>query len=323
MPVFVEREAPRVVRRGAQELQLGDLQRTVTGRVGVAGFHLEAVVALLEVQPLPVDGAVEPGVPDAAVVPVVEAVPQVARPGVGVVGRPAGHQDLLHIRLAVAVGVLQKQRVRGLVDNYATVSADDARRDAELVREHGELVGLAVAVGVFEDHDLVAAFARLLHFVRVIGRHRDPQPPAFIPGHRHRLATLEVGVRCEQLHLEVFGRGVVLDRFLWRQRLLHRRNRLRNHAPGFAGRVERHFRGDVLEVFLVAGDRCHFRCVNVDRAEVLLAARPPGAAFHERVETLVAPGALVVSPSRVEDAAFAVGSHPGPRFLHVPFDAVF
>src|SRR5581483_1451762 len=52
-------------------------------------------------------------------------------------------------------------------------------------------------------------------------------------------------------------------------------------------------------------------------------ARPADAALDEVVEAGVAPGAAVVAPGGVEDAALALSAHPGPRLLDVAVDAVF
>ena len=58
----------------------------------------------------------------------------------------------------------------------AAVGEGEARRDAQLVGEDGELVGLAVAVGVLADDDAVAPLPRGLALVGVVDRLGDPQP---------------------------------------------------------------------------------------------------------------------------------------------------
>ena len=78
----------------------------------------------------------------------------------GVAGAPAGEEDLADVGLVVAVGVLEEQRVGRLVDDHAAVGEGEAGRDAQLVGEDGELVGLAVAVGVLADLDPVVALRR-------------------------------------------------------------------------------------------------------------------------------------------------------------------
>ena len=304
--------------RTPQELQLRHGQA-----LGV-GPQLEAVVPLLEADALAVDGAVEAGVAHTPVDPVVEAVTQVTRPGVGVVGGPAGEQDLPHVGDAVAVGVLEEQGVRGLVDDDAAVNAQQARRDRQLVGEHGELVRPAIPVGVFQNHNLVAAVALLLQLVGVVHRDGGPEPAALVPGRGDRFAALEVRVGGEEFEPEPLGHGVVRQRLLGRERLLHRRDRLGQGAPGFARRVERHLGGHLLEVGRRRGDRRHLRGVDVGAGEGgVLAAGPAGAAFEEVVEAGVAPGALVVAPGGVEDAALAFVTHPRPRLLQVAVGADF
>ena len=63
--------------------------------------------------------------------------------------------ELRIVGLVVAVGVLEEHQVRLRADVGAAVAELDAGRHVELVGEDGLLVGFAVAVGVFEDQDLV------------------------------------------------------------------------------------------------------------------------------------------------------------------------
>ncbi len=70
---------------------------------------------------------------------------------------PPRTQHLPDVRLAVAVGVLEKQDVRRLRHDHAAVGEGEAGRDIEMVREDGDLVGAAVAVCVLEDLDPVVA----------------------------------------------------------------------------------------------------------------------------------------------------------------------
>src|SRR5207248_2433360 len=120
LPVLGEGQAPGVVVGAAEEFELGDDRdglvraRSVSDGGGARPsltlralkFQLEPVVPLAELQLLAVHLAVKPAVADAAVNPVVEPVVQVARPGVRVLGAPAGEEDLPQVGLAVAVGVL-------------------------------------------------------------------------------------------------------------------------------------------------------------------------------------------------------------------------
>ncbi len=68
---------------------------------------------------------------------------------------------------------------RRLVDDHAAVGEGQAGGNAQLVGEDGELVGLAVAVGVLENDDPVVALALGLHVVGVVDGHGDPEPAAW------------------------------------------------------------------------------------------------------------------------------------------------
>ena len=154
-----------------------------------------------KLMPLAADLAVEAGVADDAVDPVVEAVAQVARPGVGVARAPAGEQDLAHVGLAVAVGVLEEQRVRGLVRR--------SRRRWRSSRLVGMLSLSAKTVNLSalpspsvssQIDDPVAALALRLQLVGVVDRLGDPQPAALVPVHAIGLPISRLGD--EQLRLE-------------------------------------------------------------------------------------------------------------------------
>ena len=63
---------------------------------------------------LAADLAVEARVADCAVNPVVKTVAQIARAGVRVARAKAGEEHLAHVRLVVAVGVLEKEKLRSV-----------------------------------------------------------------------------------------------------------------------------------------------------------------------------------------------------------------
>ena len=105
------------------------------------------------------DGAAEARVAHHAVDPAVEAPGEVARSGVGVACAPAPEQHLPLVGPAVAVGVLEREDMRRLGHDQAAVVGQHARGDRELLGVHVAAVGLAVAVGVDELHDPVAALA--------------------------------------------------------------------------------------------------------------------------------------------------------------------
>ena len=203
--------APCVVRELVEKLESG----------AVRG---EAIAAHGEVLLLAADLAGETAVADRATEPVVVTVGEAAGLGVGVADAPAGQHDLTDVGLVVAVGILEEDEVRGLSDDHAAVHEDEARRDVEMVGEDRELVGLAVAVGVFADLDAVIALLLVfLHAMRVIRGLADPEAAARVPRERDRLHDVGFGSEEHQLHVgrHLGSLHAALDgeRFLEGQRL--------------------------------------------------------------------------------------------------------
>ena len=148
---------------------------------------------------------------------------------------PAREEDLAHVGLAVAVGVLEEQRVGRLQDDHAAVVAKHAGRNVQALGEDLERVGPAVAVGVFADRDPVAPLAVAPLDVGIVDALGDPEPAAMVPGHADRLVDLGLGG--EQPRLEAGRDDQVLDRLLRRQRLLHLVDRLALRPPLAAGQI--------------------------------------------------------------------------------------
>ena len=137
----------------------------------------------------------------------------------GVTDTPAGDDDLTDVGFVIAVRVLEEHEVRRLRDDHSAVGEDEARRDVEMVREHRELVGLAVAVGVFADLDaIVALLLVFLHAMRVVGGFADPEATAGIPGESDGLH--DVWLSGEQHQLHVGGHLRSLHAAFDRERLL-------------------------------------------------------------------------------------------------------
>ena len=135
--------------------------------------------------------------------------------------------------------------------------------NAQFFGENGELVGFAVAIGVFaNDNAIVSSGPAFLQFVGIVVGQPDPKPAAFVPVHEDRFAAAKIGFRSEQLHSEAFGRHHVLDGFFRRKRLLHHVEGLALHAPSSAPRrVVRNLLADVdvFERLDVFAQRRHFR----------------------------------------------------------------
>ena len=180
---------PGVVRELVEELELG----------AVRG---EAVATHGEVLLFSGDLAGEATVTDRAAQPIVIAVGEAARLGVGIADTPAGQDDLAHVGLVVAIGVLEEDEVGSLRDDHAAVGEDEARGDVKVVREDRELIGLTVAIGIFADLDaIVALLLVFLHAMRVIGGLADPKAAAGIPSERDRLRDVRLRGEEHQLHV--------------------------------------------------------------------------------------------------------------------------
>ena len=122
--------------------------------------------------------------------------------------------DLADVSLVIAVGVFQEDEVRLLRDVEPAVGDLEAGRQMEAIGEHRLLVGFAVAIGVFEDQDLVIdGHAR--EVLWVAGHRGDPEPALCVERHLHGIGKLgKLDLRGEEIHL------VALLDLHHRQRLL-------------------------------------------------------------------------------------------------------
>ncbi len=281
--------------------------------------------------------------------PVVESVLHIARPAVRVAFVPRAEQHFAHVGLVVAFGRFEKQRLRRMaaataarqlqaaVNDDAAVCERDARRNAQLVREHGELVCTARSLGILADDDFVASLTLGLQFIGIIHRDGAPEPAAFVPGHADWLTSETLFVR-EQFDMEPFRRDHVFYGFFRRQGPLHLAFRLALSARLIVGdlladvvvlerfgvwRQRRHFRNRELGV--KGRSKSGFlRLVRRDgRFLRFLTDGPADAAFEKSVKAGIAPGAFIVTPRRVEDAPLALRAHPRPRFLALALHAIF
>ena len=96
------------------------------------------------------------------------------------------------IGLAVAVSVLQMQHFGAVCHVSAAVTRFDRGRNQQPAGEDRGLVGNAVAVGIFQDHDLVVCLLTRSD-LRIDFRHRDPQPAPWIKVHLNRLVQHRIG----------------------------------------------------------------------------------------------------------------------------------
>ena len=187
-----------------------------------AAVRLEAIRSHRELMLLAADVALDATVADAAVDPVVEAVMEIARLRMRVADAPAVDDRFALVGLVVAIGVLEVDELRRRGHDDAFAGEDDAGGQIELVGEHGELVRLAIAIGVFADFDAVLALAVLLDAVRIIPRFHDPAPPALIPRESDRLGNIRLAGEEFQFairrHLRAFHAGFDAHAKLQRER---------------------------------------------------------------------------------------------------------
>ena len=248
-----------------------------------------------------------------AVDPVVEPVPQVARPGVGVAACPKPVKRTLRTSALSSPSVSFRKSVSGA---WWTITPPLAKQRLvgmlRLVGEDGELVGLAVAVGVLADRDPVAALA--LAAASRWGSRPSRRSRAGRGGPRpSRSACRSPARRRTAAPRSPSGMTRCFMRLGRRERLLHLADRLALRAPACAGRVERDL------------GRARTRTASGPSATrgrrsktVALVRRPADAALDQVVEAGVAPGPGVVAVGGVEDAALALRADPGPGLRRRP-----
>ncbi len=94
-----------------------------------------------------------------------------------------GEYDLAHVRLSVAVGVLEKIDIRRGDDVDAAVRADDAGGPRQIVGEDGARLVVAVAVLVLEHRDAAEVRRHIAH-LRVVDHLDDEHAAALVEATR-------------------------------------------------------------------------------------------------------------------------------------------
>ena len=253
--------------------------------------------------------SVETGIADGSVDPVVEAISQIARARVSVLGAPSGEQHFPPVSVAGAFSVLQEQHVRRLRDDHAAVGEAQAGGNAQFVGKDREFVRNAVPIGGFANGDLIVPFSSRLHVVGIVERFRDPQPAALVEGHANRL--LHVWLTGHELQLESRPKHHVLHRDFWRQRVLHRSERIGRRSPGLSRGIERNLGRRIGEV-IALGLRLHRP----------VARRPANAAFQQIYKIRIGPRSLIVPPGGIEHPPVALRARPGVRLLVIALNPI-
>ena len=111
---------------------------------------------------------------------------QVAGSGMRIERTKACKKNFLHIGFIIAVGILQKQHMWCLRDVQTTVGKHHSSWDTEALSKIGELIGLAIFIGILADNDVIRTTFRLA-LVRVIFGNQYEQSTAFVPAHGNRV----------------------------------------------------------------------------------------------------------------------------------------
>ena len=129
-------------------------------------------------------------------------------------GVEAVQQDFLDVVAIVAVRVLQEHHVGRLREDDAVLIEFEPGGVVQVARKHRPLVGLAVAIGVFEDEQRVV-HRRLGLPMRVILPGRYPESAPRVERHLHGIDQLgKFLLRREQLDLQPLADGHFLNRFI-------------------------------------------------------------------------------------------------------------
>ena len=208
--IFADSNSPGVVVRRADKFKLGDLQRMLVK--GVRGFFgyfsvfpefvdrsvgvrrsridCESPKALAEsLLSLAVDHGSRIVVALHSPDPVVESQLEIANAPVSVSHPPAGDKFLLEIGDIIPVDVLQKEGLGSVLDQGPASDRCDRCGNAHALGKDGELIGLAVPVGIFADANAVATCPERLEFVGIIDGFADPKTAFAIPVHRDRFSS--------------------------------------------------------------------------------------------------------------------------------------
>src|SRR3954471_8476144 len=109
-----------------------------------------------------------------------------------VLGAEARQDHAALVGLAVAVGVGKMQQVGAVDDVHAAIARRQSCRDQQSLGKDGGFVGLAVAVSVFEDDDLVVLLLAWLD-LRIRFTARDPETALRIEIDLDRLGKYWIG----------------------------------------------------------------------------------------------------------------------------------
>ena len=148
------------------------------------------------------DRAVEPGVPDTAVEPVIEAPMQVIGLGMGVADAPAFDHHFADVCLVISIRIPEEKKAGRLGHDHATPGENQAGRQIQMIGKYGKLIGLAISIGVFANLDRIITLPACIDSVGIIPGFADPETSALIPGHGNRLGDIGFGGKKFEMTIE-------------------------------------------------------------------------------------------------------------------------
>ena len=166
------------------------------------------------------DGAVEPGVPDTAIKPVIEAPMEVVGLGVSVADAPAFDHHFTNVRLVIPVRVLEEKKPGRLGHDHTAPGENQAGRQIQMIGKYGKLIGLSISIGVFADFDRVITLSAGIDSVGIIPGFTHPEASALIPGHGNRLG--DIGFSGKKFEMTIERHLGPFDASLDRQGMLKR-----------------------------------------------------------------------------------------------------
>ncbi len=141
---------------------------------------------------------------------------------VGILRAEAAEKHGAFIGFQVAIGILEEKHLGRVRHICAAIAWNDRRGDVEVLGENRGFVGLAVAIGIFENHDLILRLFTWLD-MRISGAADDPKAALSIPVHLHWL--LQERVASVKADFHAFGHDEACL-FSVRVRIRHFRKRL-------------------------------------------------------------------------------------------------
>ena len=127
----------------------------------------------------------------------------------------AREKNLLEVRPVVTIRILEKEKVGGMSKNHPSPGKGQGSGDVKALGKNGELVRLAVTIGILADLDSVVALPAVLDLIRIVHGFHHPKASPFVPLEIDRIDDLRLGGK--QFQLEANRNLRVLHALLGRE----------------------------------------------------------------------------------------------------------